>query len=221
MPLFLLLFCFFFSFSFFLLRHFSRPALRPDCSSSGNSVRSWSWSCVSETRFLIDFRQTTDLKNATRYEQKIKKRKKRKKTVKIASSKKKEGKYASQRRQPRRPQKMSSARKKKRSTTSMSMMPAATQQRRRSEQRLCVCVFAVCYQQVALWGGRAACVNCDDDGDCDVDVANLDLDLETHWRFWGELGAFYGCVLLLFLFFACFSSLFFSFFFCTFLGTRF
>lgn len=167
---------------------------------------------MSETRFLIDFRQTTDLKNATRYEQKIKKRKKRKKTVKIASSKKKEGKYASQRRQPRRPQKMSSARKKKRSTTSMSMMPAATQQRRRSEQRWCACVFAVCYQQVALWGGRAACVNGDDDGDCDVDVANLDLDLETHWRFWGELGAFYGCVLLLFLFSACFSSLFFSFF---------
>lgn len=104
---------------------------------------------------------------------------------------------------------MSSARKKKEARRRCRWC----QQRRRSEQRLCACVFAVCYQQVALWGGRAACVNCDDDGDCDVDVANLDLDLETHWRFWGELGAFYGCVLLLFLFFASFSSLFFSFFF--------
>lgn len=148
---------------------------------------------------------------------KIKKRKKRKKTVKIASSKKKK-ENTLRNDVSRDVHRKCQARAKKKEARRRCRW---CQQRRRSEQRLCACVFAVCYQQVALWGGRAACVNCDGNCDCDVDVANLDLDLETHWRFWGELGAFYGCVLLLFLFFASFSSLFFSFFFCTFLGTRF
>lgn len=43
---------------------------------------------MSETRFLIDFRQTTDLKNATRYEQKIKKGKREKKQLKSQAAKK-------------------------------------------------------------------------------------------------------------------------------------
>lgn len=113
---------------------------------------------------------------------------------------------------------MSSARKKKKYDVDVDDASSDAAETSLRAAALSVCV--VCCQQVALWGGRAACVDCNCDGD--VDVANLDLDLETRWRFWGDLGAFYGCVFVVVVVVSFFSlpAAFFLFF-CTFLGTRF
>lgn len=221
MPLFLLLFCFLcffcsFSFSFLLLRHFSRPALRPDCSSSGNSVRSWSWSCVSETRFLIDFRQTTDLKNATRYEQKIKKRKKRKKTVKIASSKKK--KENTLRNDVSRDvhRKCQARAKKKRHDVDVD--DASSDVAASSD---CVHVCLLCATSRWLCGEGALPAS------TATTTATATLTLLTWtwtWRLTGVFGASWARFMAAFCccFFSLPASLLFSFrFFCTFLGTRF
>lgn len=143
---------------------------------------------MSETRFLIDFRQTTDLKNATRYEQK--KRKRKKKQLKSQEAKKKKENTLRNDVSGDVHRKCQARAKKKKHDVDVddaSSDAAATSLRAAA---LSVCVLGC--QQVALWGGRAACVDCNCDGD--VDVANLDLDLETRWRFWGDLGAFYGCV---------------------------
>lgn len=122
-------------------------------------------SCVSETRFLIDFRQTTDLKNATRYEQKKKRNKKE------AERKKKQ-------------LKSQEAKKKRRNDVSYDDdddVHTKCQARATStSQPLHVSVYT-CVLPAGGSVERVACVDCD--SDCDADVANLDLDLETRWRF--------------------------------------
>lgn len=119
-----------------------------------------------------------------------KKKEKEKKTVKIARSKKK--KENTLRNDVSRDVHRKCQARAKKKKHDVDVDDASSDAAETSLRAAALSVCVVCCQQVALWGGRAACVDCNCDGD--VDVANLDLDLETRWRFWGDLGAFYGCV---------------------------